>query len=325
MSNLNCEKHTTSQPIMSTFDGSPLVVGRFDEKSRSFLNIVKAVDRFRTHDAYGFDEPAVEELKKLGCLEIDLQIAGGSRYRIDFHTFLKQARRIDWPKRGETRFPARLYVPMSFWQVVEDEPVANEAEVPSECDALGIEEPVWNSLIFENSLGLLSPAKCKRTDSFIKIKSPKWGYVKNSRLGNSVWSINLLCIGWTLRSTNCFDIETYKDGTRALKWTETDVTLGGPRNGYPAHFLARVECECCEKTFDAKVPFFGVCPVCGATTKELIVLDILNAVCIDAKTAFEVVIKTLPGQEAPSLDIADEKPLSVTKIVMVQRKDGVAA
>ncbi len=48
---------------MSTFDGSPLVVGRFDEKSHSFLNIVKASDRFRTHDAYGFDEPAVEELK----------------------------------------------------------------------------------------------------------------------------------------------------------------------------------------------------------------------------------------------------------------------
>ena len=94
---------------MSTFDGSPVVVGRYNEEYRSFLNIVKESDRFRTHDAYGFDEPAVEELKKLGCLEIELQITGGNRYRIDFQTFLKQARRIDWSKRDEPRFPARLF------------------------------------------------------------------------------------------------------------------------------------------------------------------------------------------------------------------------
>lgn len=155
----NCNKLTTSKPIMSTFDGSPVVVGRFDEKSRSFLNIVKAADRFRTHDAYGFDEPALEELKKLGCLEIELQIAGGSRYRIDFPTFLKQARRIDWPKRGESRFPARLYVPMSFWQVVQDEAVmpAVMEKLPGidEENPQGlplVEEPVLGTLFDENSL-----------------------------------------------------------------------------------------------------------------------------------------------------------------------------
>ncbi len=159
MSNWNCQKHTTSKPIMSTFDGSPVVVGRYDEKSRSFLNIVKASDRFRTHDAYGFDEPAVEELKKLGCLEIELQIAGGNRHRIDFQTFLKQARRIDWPKRGETRFPARLYVPMSFWQVVQDEvEMPAVMEEPSGMDDGNqeglplVEEPVLATLFDENSL-----------------------------------------------------------------------------------------------------------------------------------------------------------------------------
>ncbi len=324
MSNWNCEKHTTSKPIMSTFDGSPLVVGRYDEKSHSFVNIAKASDRFRTHDAYGFDEPAVEELKKLGCLEIELQIAGGNRHRIDFQTFLKQARRIDWPKRGETRFPARLYVPMSFWQVVQEEPVVNEAEVPSECDALGIEEPVWDSLIFEASLNFFSPAECKILEDPLKkiIKSAKWGCdIKTTNLGNRVWSANLLCIGWTFRSENRFDVVEV-DGTRALDWTIQDVTLGGPRNGYPAHFLARLWCESCERTFDAEVPFFGVCPVCGASTKELIILDILNAVRVSAKTPFKVVKKFIP--EAPSPNLADETPIGVITIA-VERKEGVAA
>jgi hypothetical protein len=319
----NCKKLTTSKPIMSTFDGSPVVVGRYDEKSRSFLNIVKASDRFRTHDAYGFDEPAVEELKKLGCLEIELQITGGNRYRIDFQTFLKQARRIDWTKRDKPRFPARLYVPMSFWQVVQDEPVVNEAEVPSECDALEIEEPVWKSLILENSLDFFSPAECKK-DSLKRIKSAKWDCdIKTTNLGNRVWSANFLCIGWSLRATNCFDVETYKNGTRAFKWTEQDVTLGGPQNGYPAHFLARLECESCEGTFDAEVPFFGVCPVCGASTKELFILDILNAVCVSAKTPFKVVKKLIP--EALSPDLASETPIEKITILAVERKEGVAA
>ena len=137
----------------------------------------------------------------MGCLEIELQITGGNRYRIDFETFLKQARRIDWTKRDKPRFPARLYVPMSFWQVVQDEPVVNEAEVPSECDALGIEEPVCDSLILETSLGFFSPAECRiLEDPLKKIKSAKWGCdIKISSLGNRVWSANLLCIGWTFR------------------------------------------------------------------------------------------------------------------------------
>ncbi len=157
MSNWNCQKHTTSKPIMSTFDGSPVVVGRYNEKSHSFLNIVKAADRFRTHDAYGFDEPAVEELKKLGCLEIELQIAGGNRHHIDFQTFLKQARRINWPKRDEPRFTARLYVPMSFWQVVQEEPAVPQVmEEPSGSDDRNqdgmpqVEEPVLDTLFDEN-------------------------------------------------------------------------------------------------------------------------------------------------------------------------------
>lgn len=159
MANYGYDKHTSSKPIMSTFDGSPVVVGRYNEESRSFLNIVKASDRFRTHDAYGFDEPAVEELKKWDCLEIELQITGGNRYRIDFQTFLKQARRIDWPKRGETRFPARLYVPMNFWQVVQDEPAMPAVmEEPSGMDDGNqeglpkVEEPVLGTLFDENSL-----------------------------------------------------------------------------------------------------------------------------------------------------------------------------
>lgn len=159
MSNCNYYKHIIGEPILSTFDGHPVMVGRFDATKSCFFKSVKPSDRFETHNAYGFDEPAVEELKKLGCLEIELQIVGGDRYQIDFHTFLKQARRIDWPKRGEHRFPARLYVPMSFWQMVQ-----NEAVMPAVLEKLPemedrnpeglpqVEEPVLDTLFDENSL-----------------------------------------------------------------------------------------------------------------------------------------------------------------------------
>jgi len=113
------EKFNRGEPVMSTYQGRPVIVGHFNDERKSFFKAVKPGDLLKVCQAYGIDAEAIQELKGRGCREIVLQVKGGLKYKIGFQDFLNTARLIDWRAKGSNKFGARYYASLRFWQVVQ--------------------------------------------------------------------------------------------------------------------------------------------------------------------------------------------------------------
>lgn len=109
--------------LLSSYNGMPAPGGTFDHKSRVYCKKLSAKAYFWPMKAFPVDKPIVEQLKSLGCEKMVLVVTKEDgeveKYTTNFSAFLRGAQAIDWPSRGDKRFPIRLYFPLSLWERAE--------------------------------------------------------------------------------------------------------------------------------------------------------------------------------------------------------------
>jgi len=122
---------STNEMLMSSFNGRPAPGGIFEESTRIYRKQLPCRAFFWPLKSYPIDAPIVEQLKNLGCemlvLEVIKNDGCSERYSVKFDVFLEKSTLVDWPQKGDPRFPVRRYLPLEFWE--KDEPrFANEKE-----------------------------------------------------------------------------------------------------------------------------------------------------------------------------------------------------
>lgn len=123
MTNSGCVNKTMKRMLLSRFNGMPAPGGTFDERTKVYCKKLAAKAYFWPMKGFPVDEPIVEQLKELGCETMVLVVtkydAPTDMYTVDFQTFLQEAKAINWPNKGDKRFPVRWYLPLNRWQKVE--------------------------------------------------------------------------------------------------------------------------------------------------------------------------------------------------------------
>jgi len=101
----------------------PAPGGTFDHRTKVYCKKLSSKAYFWPMKAFPVDKPVVDQLKALGCEKMFLVVTkeGGEidRYSVDFRTFLEKAKTIDWPSKGDRRFPLRHYLDLGLWEKVE--------------------------------------------------------------------------------------------------------------------------------------------------------------------------------------------------------------
>ncbi len=115
---MNCTTQAKRTVLLrTTFDGRPAPGGVFDKPSCHFLKKCKKENagRHPRQDALGgIDESVVEQLRRLDCVAIWLELADGSRYRCPFEVFLANSFAVAWK---DARFSdRRLYLASHHWE-----------------------------------------------------------------------------------------------------------------------------------------------------------------------------------------------------------------
>lgn len=248
-------KITLTKSITSTYKGNRVVVGEYDLETRVFHKRVKPSDLLKALNAYGMDCPAVEQLIDLKCLQIRLHVIKEGTFCIDFEDFRKLARKIDWPARGRSDFPARLYVPLKYWKLDTSRDLL-DAKRPTEFMPQ-MDYQLLDGFCIEGSV------------------------MENGFSGNCLPALNMLAEGWKKRA---FAYEMIFAGFGSnlrnsllihvnAPLDSQEFEIGGPGKGYVNHFRAMLTCENCNHRFEGEIPFSGVCPKCEASIDRICVVS----------------------------------------------------
>lgn len=123
LSRINKNITTKKGMLLSTYNSLPAPGGTYDEGTRVYCKKLAAKSYFWPMKAFPVDKPIVEQLKARGCEKMVLVVVKDDgevdKYIVDFQTFLQGAKAIDWPARGDKRFPVRFYLPLNQWKKVE--------------------------------------------------------------------------------------------------------------------------------------------------------------------------------------------------------------
>lgn len=124
--------HTTKKGmLLSIYNGMPAPGGTYDDKTKVYCKKLAARAYFWPMKGFPVDKPIVEQLKARGCEKMVLVVVKddgeADRYVVSLQTFLQGAKAIDWPARGDKRFPVRFYLPLNLWEKVDGKPAGGVA------------------------------------------------------------------------------------------------------------------------------------------------------------------------------------------------------
>jgi hypothetical protein len=123
MKTMSIRNKTTKRMLLSSFNGMPAPGGTYDDKTKVYCKKLAAKAYFWPMKGFPVDKPIVDQLRELSCETMVLVVTKpeeeADMYMIDFETFLRDAKAIDWPGKGDRRFPVRLYLPLNVWQKIE--------------------------------------------------------------------------------------------------------------------------------------------------------------------------------------------------------------
>lgn len=118
------KNQNTKTMLMSSFNGKPAPGGVFSPITRTFCKRVGEKAFYWPEKAYPVDEPIVKKLKELECQTMLMVVIkkddSCETFKVDFNTFLEKSTKINWPLRGDNRFPVRRYLSMDYWKCIEN-------------------------------------------------------------------------------------------------------------------------------------------------------------------------------------------------------------
>lgn len=108
-----------NQMLMSSFNGRPAPGGIFEESTKTFRKQLPSRAFYWPLRAYPIDEPIVQQLRNLQCETVALDVIDSDgcaeSYSVKFDVFLEKSKLVDWPSKGDPRFPVRRYLALEFW------------------------------------------------------------------------------------------------------------------------------------------------------------------------------------------------------------------
>jgi len=120
------KNQTTKRMLMSSFNGKPAPGGIFDPATRIYCKRIGEKAYYWPEKAYPVDQPVVNKLQELECQTMLMVVVKKDNscetFQVNFNYFLKNSRKIDWPLRGDNRFPVRRYLSLSCWEKIENTP-----------------------------------------------------------------------------------------------------------------------------------------------------------------------------------------------------------
>ncbi len=127
-------KNGKGEKLITRFAGREAPGGIFYSETSHYVKACKHPSAGRhpaTGEIGGIDVPVIRELERRSCRTLQVILADGSGYFIQFPLFLDKGRTVSWKDR---RFPPRMYCPAAFWYRSEKELLGaiQEAEIEAQ-------------------------------------------------------------------------------------------------------------------------------------------------------------------------------------------------